>query len=132
MDPVKFRNKHGPEWRIQKELVDFLKARLWHVERMIGNAYQFGIPDLYIGHTRYGTRWIDVKNPVDYEFTKQQKKKWPVWERYGIGIWIITGATQEEYAKLFEPPNWRKYWKPKYDEEPTIDELLEELNEPTD
>lgn len=132
MEPVKFRNKHGPEYKIQRELIKYLRDRRWLVERMIGNAYQFGIPDLYIAHSKYGERWIDVKNPVAYEFTRQQRIKWPVWDSYGIGIWIITGSTQEDYEKLFKPPNWREYWKDKYDEEPTIDELLEDLIEDTD
>ena len=30
-----------------------------------------------------------------------KKQKWPVWEAYGIGIWILTAATQAEYDKLF-------------------------------
>ena len=29
----------------------------------------------------------------------------------GIGIWILTAATQDEYDKLFKLPNWRAYWK---------------------
>lgn len=128
----KFRNKHGPEYKIQREFIRFMRERNWVVERMIGNAYQYGIPDLYVGHSKYGTRWIDIKNPVAYEFTRQQRIKWPQWERYGIGVWIITAATQEEYAALFRPPNFRNYWKPKYDEEPTIDQLLGELDESED
>ena len=129
MEPVKFRNKHGPEYKIQREFIRYLRDRQWLVERMIGNAYQIGIPDIYAGHLQYGTRWIDLKNPVAYEFTRAQRQKWPVWAKYGVGIWIITAATDEEYRKLFQPPNWREYWKDKYDEEPTIDELLDELNE---
>jgi len=127
MEPFKGRNKHGPEFVIQREFIKYLRDRDWLVERMIGNALQFGIPDIYLGHKEYGTRWVDLKNPVAYEFTTAQRQKWPKWHDNGIGIWIITAATDEEYAKLFKPPNWRDYWKPKYDEEPTIDELLEEL-----
>jgi hypothetical protein len=94
-----------------------MQARGWLVERMIGNAFQYGIPDLYCAHPKYGQRWIDVKNPGDYEFTKHQKWKWPIWDKYGVGIWIIVDATEEEYEKLFQPPNWRSYWKEKYDDE---------------
>lgn len=132
MDSVKFRNKHGPEYVIQREFIQYLKNRNWLVERMIGNAYQMGIPDIYVAHEKYGSRWIDLKNPVSYEFTRQQRIKWPIWAKHGVGIWIITAATDEEYHKLFKPPNWRDYWKSKYDEEPTIDQMLEELNEATD
>lgn len=119
---------HGPEWHIQKDLIAFLKARNWLVERMIGNVYQFGIPDLYVHHKKWGSRWIDVKNPKRYSFTKEQRHKWPLWEKHGCGIWILTAATQDEYDKLFAPPNWRAYWKPSYDKTADIDALLNELD----
>ena len=81
------RSKHGPEWHIQRDLVTFLKARNWLVERMIGNAYQFGIPDLYCHHNKWGGRWIDVKNPGKYSFTRKQKIKWPA----GSGLVVGSG-----------------------------------------
>ena len=95
---------------------------------MIGNAFQYGIPDLYCHHEKWGGRWIDVKNPGKYSFTREQKIKWPAWERYGCGIWILTAATQEEYDKLFAPPNWREFWKPSWGDVPDIDQLLDELD----
>ena len=121
------RPKHGPEWHIQNDLRDYLRARGWLVERMTGNAYQFGIPDLYIFHPKWGARWIDVKAPGQYTFTKQQKRKWPVWESFNVGIWILTAANQIEYDKLFKPPNWREYWKPSWGDIPDVDTLLEEM-----
>ena len=123
------RPKHGPEWYIQRDLITFLKARKWLVERMIGNAYQYGIPDLYCHHNKWGGRWIDVKNPGRYSFTREQKIKWPIWERHGCGIWILTAATQVEYDKLFASPNWREYWKPSWGVVPDIDKLLDELDQ---
>jgi hypothetical protein len=93
---------------------------------MIGNAFQLGIPDLYCHHRKWGARWIDVKNSERYSFTKAQRLKWPVWERFNCGIWILTDATQAEYNKLFEPPNWRQYWKSSYGV-PDVDKLLDEL-----
>ena len=124
MEPVKIRAKHGPEWKIQRDFIAFLEARHWHVERMIGNMMQFGIPDIWATHKKYGPRWIDLKNPDSYEFTMRQIQKWPVWEAHGGRIWIITG--NRDYEKLFGPPNWRDYWKPKYNEIPTIEELLDD------
>ena len=124
----KIRSKYGPEYKIQRDVIKFLRARGWWVERMIGNAFQKGVPDLYIAHPEHGQRWIDIKNPVAYEYTKAQCQKWPVWDQYGIGIWIITGATEEEYDKLWKPPNWRLFWKPRYDEYlMNVDVLLDEL-----
>lgn len=119
--------KHGREWHIQEDLKTFLRARQWHVERMIGNAFQMGIPDLYVFHRKYGERWIDVKVPGKYTFTREQKIKWPVWDSFNRGIWILTAATQTEYDKLFGPPNWRDYWKPGWGV-PDIDALLDELD----
>jgi len=121
--------KHGPEWYIQRDLMVYMRIRGWLVERMTGNMYQVGIPDLYCFHPQWGERWIDVKNPGRYTFTDDQKRKWPVWERAGIGIWILTGAIQEEYDKLFAPPNWRDYWKPQWSKEFNLDKLLAELRE---
>ena len=112
----KIRPKHGPEWVIQRDLMRYLRQRGWHVERTHGNLFQQGFPDLYVSHKEFGQRWIDVKNPVSYRYTKAQIQKWPIWDSYGIGIWIITGATEADYDKLFQPPNWQEYWKPSYDE----------------
>lgn len=121
------RNKHGPEWYIQNDLRTFLQCRQWRVERMIGNALQNGIPDLYAFHRRHGPRWIDVKAPGKYDFTKAQKRKWPIWADFNNPIWILTAATQAEYDKLFKPANWADYWKPQWGEIPDIDQLLADL-----
>jgi hypothetical protein len=132
MEPKKFRSKHGPEYLIQKNFINYLKIRGWEVERMIGNMLQKGIPDIYCMHRKHGQRWVDLKNPIDYEFTNAQILKWPKWEAAGTGIWIITGWKDVDYDKLFQPPNWREYWKPKYDEvreqlEADLQELFDEF-----
>jgi len=120
------RNKHGPEWYIQRDLVRYLKDRGWLVERLIGNALQYGIPDLWIHHPLYGGRWIDVKNSEKYTFTIAQRRKWPRWESFGVGIWILTAANQTEYDKLFFPPNWRAYWRDSFTL-PDVDEAIDAL-----
>jgi hypothetical protein len=126
----KLRSKHGPEWAIQRDLMRFLRERGWLVERTHGNLFQQGFPDLYVSHKEFGQRWIDVKNPVSYRYTKAQCQKWPIWHSFGIGIWIITGATEEEYDKLFSTPNWKDYWKESYDKYLVeVDVLLAELIE---
>jgi hypothetical protein len=122
------RPAHGPEWYIQRDVITFLRTRGWLVERMVGNAFQYGIPDLYCHHPKWGGRWVEIKNPGKYSFTREQKVKWPVWEKFGCGIWILTGANQQEYDKLFAPPNWREFWKPSWGNVPDIDELLNELD----
>lgn len=123
------RPAHGPEWYIQRALKQFLRDREWHVEHTNGNLYQTGFPDLFVAHKKWGQRWIDCKQPSRYSFTREQKRKWPVWDAFGTGIWILTAATQDEYDKLFGPPNWRDYWKTSWGEIPDIDALLAELDE---
>lgn len=103
-------NRGTSEGNIQDQLRSFMSKREWLVERMIGNAFQLGIPDLYCRHRRYGERWIDVKRPKGYTLTRAQKLKWPIWESFGVGIWILTAASQSEYQLLFRPPNWRAFF----------------------
>jgi hypothetical protein len=110
---------------IESRIRLFLAVRGWKVEKMHGNAFQSGIPDLFLWHTEYGHRWVDVKVAGSYEFTKAQITKWPEWEEAGLGVWIMTEANNTEYANLFKPANFRKFWKAKYDT-PTIQELLNE------
>jgi len=125
------RKGPGPEWYIRRDIKEMLETRGWHVEIMVGSAFQTGIPDLYCFQRRWGERWVDAKQPKNYTFTKAQKFKWPIWERVGIGIWIMVAATQTEYDKLFQPPNWRSYvkksWKIPTAEE--IDRMLGEIKE---
>lgn len=121
------RPKHGLEWYIQKDVVVYLEAEGWDVERLTGNAFQVGIPDLNAAHPKWGERWIDIKVPGKYSFTKAQRLKWPRWEKFRRGIWIMTAANQEQYDLLFHPPNWRDYWKPSYGELPDVDYLMEQM-----
>jgi len=103
------------------------------VEITHGNVYQKGFPDLFLAHRKWGQRWVDCKVAGRYSFTTAQKIKWPIWEDKGVPLWILTAATDEEYAKLFKPPNWRDYWNPSWGQLPDIDKLLEELrNERSD
>lgn len=116
-----------PEAKIQKALKTFLKARDWLVESTHGSAFQRGFPDLFLAHPKWGIRWVDVKVEGRYSFTKAQRIKWPLWERYGVGIWVLTAANQENYDRLFAPPNWRSYWKSSW-ELPTIDDVLAQFD----
>jgi len=128
-------NEQKPEVQIQRELVAFLKARGWHVERLFADAFQNGFPDLYCYHKKWHERWIEVKRPDRYTFTLRQRQKWPVWESFGIGIWVLTAATQEQYDLLFKPPNWREFWRPSFttptksDLDAMIDDLAREYEQ---
>lgn len=118
-----------PEKKIQSSLEKYMRARGWYVEHTHGNAFQRGFPDMYCIHIDHGQRWIDVKVPGRYSLTKAQRLKWPVWEANGASIWILTDASEEEYQKLFLPPNWREFWKASYGQIPDIDAILAQLND---
>jgi len=109
MNPRKPRATKGPEEIIQEEICKFLRIRGWFVKETHGNMYQSGFPDLRAAHPDYGTRWIEVKNPKHYVFTAAQLRDFPLMCAHRDFIWIMTAATEDEYAKLFKPCNWMMY-----------------------
>ena len=111
MEPQKkIRGKLGPEAKIQKAIITMLRGHEWFVRVMHGNLYQTGFPDLFASHRSYGIRLIEVKNPVKYSFTPAQLETFPMFAANGAGIWILVAATEDEYKKLFRPPNWYHYF----------------------
>lgn len=109
MDKPRIRKQHGPEYGIQREIVTFLRLRGWHVERLIGVGWQFGLPDLFACHKKFGVRFIEVKFEDKFGFTKAQKCKFPILMDHGCGIWILTEASEEQYERLFKEPNLWDY-----------------------
>lgn len=112
VNPRKIANtKGGPERKIQDALITFLRERGWVVRETHGNLYQHGFPDLYCAHRMYGARWIEVK--VDKNglvtFENSQLEFFPQLASVGVGVWVLTAATEEEYRKLFKPANWFLY-----------------------
>lgn len=134
MQTKKPRFRTTPEDRIQGQVISFLEARGWLVEKMHGNAFQKGIPDLYCFNPSIGGpeglhRWVDIKVKGQHRYTKSQCQKWPLWESIGLGVWIMMGATDEWYSKLFGPPNFRDYWKPSYDKYcQTVEDIIKEMD----
>lgn len=110
----KFRD--DPERRIRTRIREFLTERGWRVDITHGGKYQSGFPDLHAYHLEYGLRWIDAKNPLSYSYTVAQIKLWPKWEAVGCGVFIMFEGDEANYEVLFKPPNFRKYWKPRYDQ----------------
>ena len=86
-----------------------LTLKGWYVLETHGNMYQRGFPDLFATHTTMRQRWIEVKNPVKYSFTPAQLETFPKLCAYGSGVWILTAATEHEYAKLMQAFNWDQY-----------------------
>lgn len=108
MNKPKLYDAVGPEAKIQHALIKFLEDRGWFVRVIHGNMYQSGLPDLFACQRKYGTRWIEVKNPLSYKFQPSQLITFPRMMAEGVGVWILTAATQTEYDKLFKGANW--YW----------------------
>lgn len=73
---------------------------------MHGNAFQYGVPDILIGHIKHGQRFVEVKNPVKFSFTPAQITEFPLMHAHGIGIWILFSDDDSEIMKLFKPANW--------------------------
>lgn len=110
MKEWKPKPRQGPEAKIQANIILMLRGRGWFVKETHGNKFQWGFPDLWASHKRYGHRWIEVKNGDGaYDFTPAQLESFPLFCNNGSGVWILKAATPEEYDKLFKPPNWLLY-----------------------
>lgn len=111
MQPSKVKIKEGPEAKIQEAVVNMLRQRDWFVKETYGTLFSSGWPDLYCCHYKYRQRWCEIKNPLAYRFTGAQMRDFPRFSAAGAGIWILTAATESEYAKLFGPENWHCFLK---------------------
>ncbi len=109
MERFHSKKKGNPEEIIRDDIKKFLELRGWFVKVTHGNMFQSGFPDLFACHPSYGTRWIEVKNPEKFAFTQQQLIDFPQFVSHGCGIWVLVGATQDEYNKLFKACNWWHY-----------------------
>ena len=113
MKPLPKKRGKRPEAIIQGKIKDALRLRGWFVKSTHGNAYQSGFPDLFVCHSRYGQRWIEVKLPdmKGSKFTSAQVENFPKFSANGSPIWILTGDSDYEIDKLFGPENWYQYLK---------------------
>jgi|SRR5215471_11828380 len=96
------------ESQIQEDIMRMLLLKKWLTKSTHGSIFQYGFPDIYAAHRSYGARWIEVKNPNGFSFTPAQLEFFPLLAAHGVGVWILTSATEHEYEKLFCPANW--YW----------------------
>lgn len=101
--------KLGPEAKIQDDIMAMLRVKEWLVKSTHGNIYSYGFPDIYAAHKLYGARWIEIKVAEQFSFTNAQLEFFPMLQSVNIGVWVLTMATEEEYQKLFRPPNWTNY-----------------------
>lgn len=86
-----------------------MESRGWFVLVTHGSKFQSGLPDLWCGHKNHGQRWVELKNPTAYHFTPAQLVTFKKISEVGVGIWVLLAATEDEYNKLWRPPNWWTY-----------------------
>jgi len=100
--------KKGPEKLIQEAIERMFRAYGWYILRTHGSMYQSGFPDDYVTHSRYGARWVEVKDPTRTGeiFTPAQLDTFPKLCANGAGVWVLTMASDLEYQKVFDRPNW--------------------------
>jgi hypothetical protein len=105
------RKTSGPEEVIVKDIREMLAIKGWYTIKTHGNVYQSGLPDIFACHSRYGTRWIEAKDPKrkGNVFTPAQLEVFPKFSANGSAVWVLVAGTEEEYAKLFKPGNWYMY-----------------------
>ena len=106
---TKSKPKEELEYITQKRVIAMLEEKGWFVKVTNGNMYQTGFPDLYATHVDYGGRWIEIKRKKQYKFQPSQLRDFPKLCANGTGVWILVDATEREYKKLFDKPNWWTY-----------------------
>lgn len=93
----------------QADILTTLWGQGWFARPINASQANYGWPDVYAFHQVYKERWIEVKCDDDYSFTPAQRQMFPKLHAAGAGIWILTGNSQVEIAKLYGPPNWLNY-----------------------
>ena len=108
MDAYRGQKKRRPEAKIQDAIIRMLILKGWYVHVTHGGRYQSGFPDLFCTHSMYGHRWVETKLPgmKGSKFTPAQIEHFPKMCAHGSGVWVLTGATDDEYEKLFKRFNW--------------------------
>lgn len=111
MDPKISKKRENPEKKIQKAIIEMLTLKGWFCLSTHGNMFQKGLPDIYATHPINRQRWIEVKLPnmKGSVFTPAQRQTFAKLIAFGSPIWILTGATETEYNKLFQPTNYHYY-----------------------
>jgi len=105
------RKTEAPEQKIREAIRKMLAEKGWYAIVTHGNMFQSGLPDIYATHSRYGARWIEVKDPKrgGDVFTSAQHDVFPKICANGSGVWVLIVATEAEYQKLFEKGNWYQH-----------------------
>lgn len=110
---------------LRDKIADFLRMRDWFVLTLHSNGYQYGLPNMFATHKTYRSRWIHAKGNSQY--TSAQLESFPKMLAFGSGVWVLTGADNSEYTKLWKPSNWHEvkhYGKIQLNKAPVIPESV--------
>lgn len=101
------------EKKFQRKLIQFVKDRNAFVFNFIGNAFQSGVPDLFVAH-RYWSGWLELK--VDAKVTSQQRHNLTELKKRGQSAYVLrfrggqyTLSGPDETGKIHFP-NMEALW----------------------
>lgn len=102
------RKMTAPEAEGAKRLRKLMHAHRWHTEKLHGNRYQSGLPDLMAFHIKHGFRFIETKAEASHgKLSVRQVVKFTLLEKHGAHIWVC--RDERDYYVLFKEPNWRMF-----------------------
>lgn len=104
--PEPRKRRGNEEEKIQNKIRAKMEEEGWLTEKMHGNKFQSGIPDLYCYHPEHGHKWVEVKTAKGY-LTSAQGAKFKNWEKYDLGVYILISF--KEIPLLKGKPNWRRF-----------------------
>ncbi len=91
-------------------------------------TFQYGFPDLYGHHPKWGGRWIDVKESRVIRFTRVQKIKWPVWEEVRLRYLDSDRGQSTRERQTLCAAQLARVLETVWGDVPDINELLDELD----
>lgn len=103
MKATKRTGKQRETTEVYEPLRRKLQYEGWFVQKIHGNEFQSGLPDVYAYHRKYGQRWIELKTKTG-RLSQRQITKFAEMNRHGLKVWLLRGP--EEYDLLFSEPKW--------------------------
>lgn len=104
------RSGAKPETIIQKKIIQKLTLHGWYCKETHGSEFQTGFADVFVAHSSYGSRWIEVKRPSNtIKFEDSQLYSFTRLSTLGIGVWVLTDHCDNEIRKLFTTANFWTY-----------------------
>lgn len=95
---------------IQARIFDRLVELQWFVKILHGCAFQVGMPDMFAARIDKGYRFIEVKKPYGKcKFQPSQLKTFPLMEKQGVGVWILSNFDDNAIRLLDGPANYKDF-----------------------